>query len=139
MQQFKILGLCICVMAGLAPATAHAAKGDGPKARFFAKYDANKNGVIDGTEKDAVRKDYAADKEGDLKRFDTNQDGQLSDEELAAIKPPAGKKKPDATGKSAGSEGRSSDTSGGSSATEPSKPESEKPGGTPGASSSKTP
>jgi hypothetical protein len=83
-----ILGFAVLVCP-----SAQAAKGEGPKARFFAKYDLNKNGVIDGKEKDAVRKDYATDKEGDLKRFDTNKDGKLDDEELAAIKPPTGKKK----------------------------------------------
>src|SRR5262249_39738262 len=54
----------------------------------FAKYDKNKNGVIDGEEKSALRKDYDADKEGELKRFDKNNDGKLDDEEIAAIKPP---------------------------------------------------
>ncbi|MCX8090051.1 MAG: hypothetical protein N3I86_03820 [Verrucomicrobiae bacterium] len=100
MQRLKLLGLCLCAVWGLSLLNAQAAKGEGPKARFFAKYDTNKNGVIDGAEKDAVRKDYAANKDGELKRFDTNQDGTLSDEELAAIKPPAGKKKSEASGKS---------------------------------------
>ncbi len=65
-----------------------AAKADGPKARFFEKYDKNHNGKIDEDEKDAIRKDYAANPEGELKRFDKNHDGKLDDDEIAAIKPP---------------------------------------------------
>ena len=84
------------LMLGLAlPAFSAEKKGgkeNGPKAKFFAKYDTNHNGVIDPEEKDAIRKDYAAAPDGDLKRFDKNQDGKLDDEELAAIKPPSGKK-----------------------------------------------
>lgn len=77
----------------LGSSTALADKANGPKAKLFAKYDKNKNGIIDGEEKDALRKDYAADPQGDLKRFDTNNNGKLEDDEIAAIKPPAGKKK----------------------------------------------
>jgi len=62
----------------------------GPKARIFAKYDTNKNGVIDGDEVAAVRKAYAADPKGEFAKYDTNHDGKLSDEEIAAIKPPGG-------------------------------------------------
>ena len=68
-------------------------KENGPKAKFFAKYDTNHNGVIDPEEKEAIRKDYAAAPDGDLQRFDKNKDGKLDDEEIAAIKPPSGKKK----------------------------------------------
>ena len=93
MKKVCIVAFGFCLFAWLVPATAVAAKADGPKARFFAKYDKNKNGVIDGGEKDTLRKDYAADKEGDLKRYDKDKDGKLSDEEIAAIKPPAGKGK----------------------------------------------
>ncbi len=79
------------------PATTFAAKADGPKAKFFAKYDKNHNGVIDEDEKEAIRKDYAADPNGDLKRFDKNSDGKLDDAEIAAIKPPTGKGKAGST------------------------------------------
>lgn len=71
---------------------AHAAAGNGPKARIFAKYDTNKNGVIDGDEIGAVRAAYAAEPKGEFARYDTNKDGQLSDAEIAEIKPPGGKK-----------------------------------------------
>jgi Ca2+-binding EF-hand superfamily protein len=84
--------LGICLLAVLAPSSAPAAKSDGPKAKFFAKYDKNHNGIIDEDEKEAIRKDYAANPEGELKRFDTNHDGKLDDEEIAAITPPGRKK-----------------------------------------------
>jgi hypothetical protein len=60
----------------------------GPKARLFAKYDLNKNGIIDGDEAAAVRKDFAAEPKGDLARYDADHDGKLSDAEIALIKPP---------------------------------------------------
>ena len=93
MKNVCLLAAALCLVGWFAPSTALAAKADGPKAKFFAKYDKNHNGVIDDDEKDAIRKDYAANPEGDLKRFDKNKDGKLDDEEIAAIKPPTGKKK----------------------------------------------
>jgi hypothetical protein len=82
-------GLGLLVL--LAPVAAFAQKSEGPKAKLMAKYDLNKNGVIDGDEIAAVRKAFAAEPTGDLKRFDTDKDGKLSDEEIALIKPPGGK------------------------------------------------
>ncbi|MEY2429642.1 MAG: hypothetical protein QOJ40_2527 [Verrucomicrobiota bacterium] len=92
-------GVCLVGLAAVSPALAD--KASGPKAKFFAKYDTNHNGVIDEDEKAAIRKDYAANPDGDLKRFDKNKDGKLDDEEIAAIKPPAGKKKSEKTDKTA--------------------------------------
>ena len=69
------------------------AQSPGPKARIFAKYDTNKNGVIDGDEIAAVRKAFAADPKGEFAAYDKDHDGKLSDEEIAAIKPPGGGKK----------------------------------------------
>lgn len=68
------------------------AQSAGPKARLFAKYDTNKNGVIDGDEIAAVRKAFAADPKGEFASYDKDHDGKLSDEEIASIKPPGGKK-----------------------------------------------
>ncbi|MEO6246895.1 MAG: EF-hand domain-containing protein [Opitutaceae bacterium] len=65
-----------------------AAAGSGPKARIFAKYDTNKNGVIDSDEIAVVRKAFAADPKGEFAAYDKDHDGKLSDEEIAAIKPP---------------------------------------------------
>ena len=63
----------------------------GPKARIFAKFDTNKNNIIDGAEVAAVRAAFAAEPKGDLARFDTNQNGKLDDAEIAEIKPPGQK------------------------------------------------
>jgi Ca2+-binding EF-hand superfamily protein len=97
MKKVCILALGFGLFGWAAPSTVVAAQADGPKAQFFAKYDKNHNGVIDENEKAAIRKDYTANPDGDLKRFDKNHDGKLDDEELAAIKPPTGKGKSAAT------------------------------------------
>ena len=75
----------------LAPATSLAAAAAGPKAKIFAEFDKNKNGVIDGDEIAAVRQSFAADPKGQFARYDTDHDGKLSDTEIAAIKPPGAK------------------------------------------------
>lgn len=67
--------------------------GAGPKARIFAKYDTNKNGVIDGDEIEAVRKAFAAEPKGEFARYDADHDGKLSAAEIAEIKPPGAKGK----------------------------------------------
>jgi hypothetical protein len=81
------------------PASAFAANaGNGPKAQIFAKFDANKNSVIDGSEVNAVRAAFASDPKGQFARYDTNHDGKLDDAEIAEIKPPgAGGKKGEKT------------------------------------------
>ena len=74
--------------------TAFAAAAPGPKARLFAKFDTNKNGVIDGDEVAALRKAFADEPTGDLARYDSNKNGKLDDAEITAIKPPGqGEKK----------------------------------------------
>jgi hypothetical protein len=58
----------------------------------FAKYDTNANGVLEDSEKDAVKK--AFDTDSGLKKYDTNGDSKLEDNEVSAIKPAdSGKKK----------------------------------------------
>lgn len=95
-----------CLLALLASASwlvpAVAGAQPGPKARIFAKYDTNKNGVIDGDEVAVVRKAYAAEPKGEFAIYDLNRDDKLDDAEIAAIKPPGqggkkggGKKVPD--------------------------------------------
>ena len=69
-----------------------ASAGSGPKARIFAEFDTNKNGVIDGEEIAAVRKAFAAAPKGQFVAYDKNKDGKLDDAEIAAIKPPGAKK-----------------------------------------------
>jgi hypothetical protein len=93
MKKACMIALALGLLSWVVPTTTYADKANGPKAKFFAKYDKNQNGVIDEGEKDAIRKDYATNPEGDLKRFDKNRDGKLDDAEIAAIKPPTGKGK----------------------------------------------
>ncbi|HEX7632332.1 MAG TPA: hypothetical protein VF388_09380 [Lacunisphaera sp.] len=76
----------------LAPLTAFAAKGEGPKAKAMAKYDLNHDGKLDDAEIAALQKDFAADPKGELSRFDLNKDGKLSADEIAKIVPGSGKK-----------------------------------------------
>ena len=74
------------------PLAALAGKEDGPKAKLMAKYDLNHNGQLDPDEIAAIRKDFAANPDSELKRFDTDHDGKLSDAEIAAMVPGSGKK-----------------------------------------------
>src|SRR3954465_9396870 len=74
----------VVLLAGDLPAAA----ASGPKARLFAKFDTNQNGIIDGAEVAALRKAFLAEPKGDLARYDTDHDGKLSDDEIAEIKPP---------------------------------------------------
>ena len=53
-------------------------------ADLLATYDKDGNGKIDGAEVDALKKDFAAGKP-EVKALDTNNDGTLSDEEIAAV------------------------------------------------------
>jgi len=95
MKKIWIVALGLCVLALAAP-SAHAKKGNkggSSQPDVFARYDTNGNGVLDDSEKEAIKKAFATDP--DLKKFDTNGDGKLDDTELAAIQPqaPAKKKK----------------------------------------------
>ncbi len=59
-------------------------KGKKGGADILATYDKNSNGKVDGDEVEALKKDFAAGKP-ELKALDTNNDGSLSDEEVAAV------------------------------------------------------
>lgn len=111
--KIQILSLSACLIALVAPTPAFAAKGakKGNKAAagdkadraarpgvLLKKYDTDKNGAIDGTEIEALRTAFDADKTGPLKKLDANNDGKLDDSEVAAIKAHKGKGK----GKGAG-------------------------------------
>jgi len=93
MKRVLIIAIAISAFSLIAVTDASADKANGKKAKLIAKYDKNGNGIIDGEEKEALRKDFAANSNEELKRFDTNGDGKLSDEEIAAIKPGSGKAK----------------------------------------------
>ena len=113
----RIFTLATCLIALAAPAPVFAAKGakkankekPADKAERAArpgvllkKYDTDKNGAIDGTEIEALRKAFDADKTGPLKKLDANNDGTLDDKEVAAIKAPHAKGK----GKGKGAAGK---------------------------------
>ena len=93
MNRVLIIVVATSAFSLFAVTNASADKANGKKAKLIAKYDKNGNGIIDGDEKEALRKDFAANPNGELKRYDTNGDGKLSDEEIAAIKPGSGKAK----------------------------------------------
>jgi hypothetical protein len=90
MKKIPLSAWCIALLGLVALPGALAA--EGPKARIFAKYDTNKNGVIDGDEIAAVRQAFAAEPKGEFAGYDKNADGKLDDAEIAAIKPPGAKK-----------------------------------------------
>ncbi|MEY2878148.1 MAG: hypothetical protein RLZZ15_528 [Verrucomicrobiota bacterium] len=88
--------LAALVVASLLVPSAFAAKGNRkkqPDDPVLTKYDANKNGKIDADEADTLKKAFEADPKGELAKLDTNHDGKLSDEEIAAIGTPPPKKK----------------------------------------------
>jgi Ca2+-binding EF-hand superfamily protein len=90
-----LVAAAFTALAFVIPTGAFAAAATGPKAKIFAEFDANKNGVIDGDEVAAVRKAFAADPKGQFARYDADKDGKLSDAEIAEIKPPGAKGKKD--------------------------------------------
>lgn len=90
MKKTLLLAGALAAFSFLA-APAFSAAAPGPKAKIFAEFDKNKNGVIDGDEMEAVRKAYAADPKGQFARYDADHDGKLSDAEIAGIKPPGAK------------------------------------------------
>ena len=101
--QTRIIIAATCLLALAVPTPLFAAKGarKGSKAdqadkagrpgMLLRKYDLDKNGAIDGSEVEALRKAFDADKTGPLKRIDANNDGTLDDTEIAAIKAHRGK------------------------------------------------
>lgn len=87
----RILSILTVLALGAAfTAPAQAGKGKAGKgdkkaiAAILAEYDKDGNGKIDGDEVTALRKDFA-DGKASLKILDKNNDGTLSDEEIAAV------------------------------------------------------
>ncbi len=78
------LGLSFTISAQAAKPGKEGKRGKKASAAILATYDKNGNGKIDGEEVDALKKDFAAGKP-ELKSLDTNNDGTLSDEEIAAV------------------------------------------------------
>lgn len=88
MKKTPLLAACLTTLALIAPSVLSAGAAPGPKARIFAEFDTNKNGVIDGDEVAAVRQAFAAHPKGQFASYDKNADGKLDDAEIAGIKPP---------------------------------------------------
>ena len=103
MKKLSILAIALITL--VAVPSAFAKKGDktpSVPSDIYAKYDVNKNGVLDADEKVALVKDFDADKTGTLKALDNNKDGKLTDGEIATIsatKPSETPAKPKAKGK----------------------------------------
>ena len=91
MKKLCMLALAVGLL-GLVATPAAFAKGKKDKtpqtvpSDVYAKYDKNSNGILDADEKAAIQKDFVATPTDPLlKPFDTNNDGKLSDDEIAAI------------------------------------------------------
>ncbi len=100
----RVSAVVLAALLLLPPFAFAASAGSGPKATIFAKFDTNKNGVIDGDEVAAVRAAFASEPKGQFARYDANHDGKLDDPEIAEIKPPGagGKKGGEKSGKKSG-------------------------------------
>ena len=84
MNKALLITLAICA-AGLAVQAAEGEKKpEAPKREnIIEKYDLNKDGKLDETEREALRKDRTAER---VKRFDKNGDGKLDQQEEAAAR-----------------------------------------------------
>jgi hypothetical protein len=84
-----LLALAI-VVAPLSLKAQEATKEKKPSKETLEKYDANKDGQLDGAEKAAWKADIAAKakqtKEANLAKYDVNKNGKLDDEEKAQMK-----------------------------------------------------
>ncbi len=91
-MKLKAFILTICLVTLSIPTPLFAAKGarkEGKAARgahpgmLIKRYDTDKNGTIDGTEVEALRKAFDNDP---FRKIDANNDGKLDDTEIASIK-----------------------------------------------------
>lgn len=86
------LGLVMCgvLIAGVGLAAAQGFGHGGGKGAMVQKYDKNGDGVLDASEKAALRTDMQAKREAKkaerLAKFDTNNDGKLDASERAVMK-----------------------------------------------------
>ena len=82
------LALCASLAGGVAVADGF--HGGAGRAEMLQKYDTNKDGKLDDSEKAAMRADFQAKHEQRkaemLAKFDTNKDGKLDDTEKAAMR-----------------------------------------------------
>ena len=85
-----LTGLLAAGSAGLALANGGGEGGGFDKQKMLEKYDTNKDGKLDATEKAQMRADFsakrAAKKAERIAKFDKNGDGKLDESERAAMK-----------------------------------------------------
>ena len=88
MKKFYILAVSVTLLGVIAVPSAFAKKHktvpptQTTPSDVYAKYDANSNGTLEAAEKAALQKDATNPL---LKPYDLNNDGKLSDDEVAAI------------------------------------------------------
>jgi Ca2+-binding EF-hand superfamily protein len=84
------LALCASLAAGGVAAADGFHGGGAQRTEILQKYDTNKDGKLDDTEKAAMKADFQAKhaqkKAEMLAKFDTNKDGKLDDTEKAAMR-----------------------------------------------------
>lgn len=86
-QQMKWTAVAFAAVlgSGLVMATAEAHPG-GRKAEMIKKFDANGDGKLDDTEKQALKAERQARRAEKLAKYDANKDGQLDDAERAQVR-----------------------------------------------------
>lgn len=96
MKKTLIITLSLCVLGLLVASPAYAAKGK-KKAKadnapatsssaILAQFDTDKDGMLNDSETDALKKDFETNKTEILKQYDANSDGSLDDTEIATLK-----------------------------------------------------
>jgi 5-hydroxyisourate hydrolase-like protein (transthyretin family) len=84
------LALCGSLAAGGVAAAGGFHGGGAPRAEILQKYDTNKDGKLDDSEKAVLKADFQAKREQKkaemLAKFDTNKNGKLDDSEKAAMR-----------------------------------------------------
>lgn len=87
--------MSLCVLGLVVASPAYAGKGKKAKAdkspasssaAILAQFDADKDGKLNDSETDALKKDYETNKTEILKQYDANNDGKLDDTEVATLK-----------------------------------------------------
>lgn len=84
MQKSLLITLAICVSGWVAQAAEGEKKPEAPRRNsILEKYDKNKDGKLDESEREALRKDRESER---IKRFDKNGDGKLDEQEEQAAR-----------------------------------------------------
>jgi hypothetical protein len=100
-MKLSIFALLTCIFLSVSGSHTHAASKPAPQStsvkdlalREARTYDANHNGRIDGSEKDALRQAWKANPKSYLYLFDENSNQYLEDSEISKIELDGGSKK----------------------------------------------